>query len=536
MKKVWGVLGTAGLVVLFFGTLVYLFQSPLRPYTPYLVLAGSAFLLVYFLGNFGQIRRFFAKRSAKLGVNTALMIFLLLAIITLIEIISYRNNNRWDLTQNQRFTLSPQSKKILQGLNKDIQLTAFYRPGEPNREKLEDLLRQYATVTERMKYEFIDPDRSPVKTRRYGVTTYGTTVVESQGREEKVYTAEEEEITNAILKISREGKKTIYFLTGHGEPGINDPGKDGYGNAKKAIDSENYEVKELLLMREEKVPSDAAVLIINGPKKDLLSDELTKLDKYISGGGKALCMLDPFSAPSLSTLLAKYGIIVGKDVIIDRMSRIFGADYTMPVISSYEPHAITKDFNVASFFPMACSVEPRLSPNKGIEPQSLARTSRDSWAETNKELLDQGRAGFDEGQDKMGPVSVAVVATIDIEKSKTGQSTGTNKAEAGAEEGEKEGEVEKSGPKARLVVYGDSDFANNAYVHISGNGDLFLNTVSWLAEEEDLISIRPKPPQSSSVLLTATQVNLIFWIPVVFLPATVLAAGISVLHQRRRLS
>lgn len=538
MKKIWTILGIAGLVVLLSGSLVYLFQNPLRSYAPYLGLAGLALLLVYFLGNFGQIKRFFAKRSTKLGANTALMILLLLAIISLVEIISYRNNKRYDLTQNQRFTLSPQSKKILQGLKKAIQLTAFYRPGEPNRENLEDLLRQYSLVSTRLKYEFVDPDRNPVKTRRYGVTTYGTTVVESQGKEEKVYTAEEEEITNAVLKVSREGKKTIYFLTGHGEPGINDSGKNGYSNAKKAIESENYEVKELLLLREEKVPADTAVLIIDGPKKDLLNDELTKLEKYISGGGKILCMLDPFSAPSLSTLMAKYGVAVGNNIIIDRMSRIFGADYTMPVVSSYDSHDITKDLNAASFFPLACSVESVPAPDKGIEAQSLARTSRDSWAETNKEMLDTGKASFEEGKDKPGPISVAVVISIDTEKAKTNQKSANNKSETlTKEDEEKEEETEKNkGPKARLVVYGDSDFANNAYIHISGNSDLFLNTVSWLAEEEDLISIRPKTPQSSPVILTATQANLIFWVPVVFLPATVLVVGISVFYQRRRLS
>jgi ABC-type uncharacterized transport system involved in gliding motility auxiliary subunit len=361
--------------------------------------------------------------------------------------------------------------------------------------------------------------------------------VEGEGKEEKIYTVEEEDITNALLKVSREGKKVIYFLTGHGEPGIDDQGKDGYSNAKGAMEEENYDVKNLLLMREERVPADAAILIINGPKKDLLDDELAKLEKYISGGGKVLCLLDPYSAHSLANLLGKYGVDVGNNVIIDRMSRIFGADYTMPVISGYESHAITEDFNIASFFPMARSVEPILGPSKGIEVQSLARTSRDSWAETNKEMLDEGKAGFDEEVDQRGPISVAVVATIDTKETQDSKKSEANGVEAeGEEKGGEKTDGEDKVPKARLVVFGDSDFANNAYIQISGNGDLFLNTVSWLAEEEDLIAIRPKAPQSSPVILTATQAKLIFWIPVVFLPATVLAIGISVLYKRRRLA
>jgi ABC-type uncharacterized transport system involved in gliding motility auxiliary subunit len=538
MKKFLNIVVMVGLGLVFWGIILYLFQSILSPYAPYFILSGLGCLVIYFWGNFGQIKRFFAQRSAKWGANTALMILLLLAIISLVEIISYRNNKRWDLTENKRFTLSPQTKKILQDLKQDIQVTAFFRPGEPGREKLKDLLQQYDNVSNYFKYEFVDPDRNPVKAQRYKITTYGTIVVEGRGKEEKIYSIEEEDITNAILKVSREGKKIIYFLTGHGEPGINDQGKDGYSNIKKSIEEQNYEVKDLLLMRKEKVPDDAAVLIINGPKTDLLPEEITRVEDYLAQGGRVLCLIDPFSAPALTKLLAKYGVIIGKDVIIDRMSRIFGADYTMPVVSGYENHAITKDFNVASFFPVACSITPKPDRAKGIEAQSLARTSRDSWAETNKALLDKGKATYDEGQDLRGPVSVAVVATIEMKNTKN--KTAETKTKAGeAKENKVDNEEEsnnKKPPKARLVVYGDSDFAKNAYIYISGNRDLFLNTVSWLAEEEDLISIRPKPPRSVPVFLTATQAKLIFWFPVVLLPATVLIIGISVLYQRRRLA
>jgi len=516
VRRILNLTGIGGLVLIFLGLFFYLMKGALTAYAPYVVMVGLGCLLAYLVGNFQQLRKFFAKRSTKLGVNTFLMILLMVAIISLVEIISYRNNKRWDLTANKRYTLSDQTKKILNNLKQDVQVIAFYRPAEPGREKMEDLLSQYANLTNHFKYEFIDPDRNPVKAQHYKITSYGTTVIEANGREEKIYSNEEEDLTNAILKVTREKKKVIYFLTGHGEPGINSQGKDGYSRVRKAIEEQNYEVKELLLLRQEKVPDDAAVLIINGPKKDLMQEELKCIEDYIKRGGSLLCLLDPFTAPNLVALLDKYGIIVGKDVIIDRMSRIFGADYTMPVISDYPSHEITKDFNIASFFPVACSVIPKPKTDQGIKVQSLARTSRDSWAETNRKLLDQGKAAFDEGQDLRGPVSVAVVATIEQNSTKEGEKGKPN--------------------KARLVVYGDSDFVKNAYLHISGNKDLFLNTVSWLAEEEDLISIRPKTPQSVPVFLTASQARLIFWFPVIFLPAMVLTVGLGIVYRRRRLA
>ena len=203
--------------------------------------------------------------------------------------------------------------------------------------------------------------------------------------------------------------------------------------------------------------------------------------------------------------LEKYGIALGDDVIVDRLSRVFGGDYLIPVIMDYSSHPITKGFNVMSFFPLARSVDVVKKPPENVEAQVLAKTGKAAWAEVDLEEVKKGRAQFNEGKDKKGPVSVAVVANIKVKIKK----------KAGEEEAEEE-EVETK--KARIVVFGDSDFVTNANMGISGNGDLFLNTVSWLAEEENLISIRAKSTESQPIMLTARQGKVLFWIPVVLMP------------------
>jgi ABC-type uncharacterized transport system involved in gliding motility auxiliary subunit len=200
----------------------------------------------------------------------------------------------------------------------------------------------------------------------------------------------------------------------------------------------------------------------------------------------------------------------------------------MPVVMAYERHAITKELgNVMTMFPMVRSVQVAKELPPGITGQGLAMTSAESWAETDLKALKEGRSAFDPDSDRRGPIGIAAVATISTDK------TGTS---ASSPESSEPTEKEKSAaPRAaRLVVFGDSEFANNNLFPVQGNGNLFLNTVSWLAEEEDLIAIRPrKGGGSGPIMLTAAQAPLIFWLPVVLLPLGVLGSGAVVFMRRK---
>lgn len=463
------------------------------------------------------------RRRTAYGLNTALAVLLLLAIVTLVEALSYTHNRRFDLTEGTRQSLSDQSVKVLRGLTQPVKAVAFTTPDRGDRAFLENLLRLYAYHSDQFTFELVDLDRNPASARRYGVSAPNTVVIESGAKEEKVLLPTEEKLTNALLKVTREGNRVVYFLQGHGEGEVSNTDRPGFSQARDAIQGANYEVKELLLLREKDVPENAAVLVVAGPKRDPLPAELTALERYVQRGGKLLVLLDPYQAPALATLLENYGIRSGRDVIVDRLSRVLGGDYLIPVVTQYESHPITKEFTLASFFPFARTVDAAPSPPQGVTVQVLARTGEGSWAETDRETLNRGQARFDAGKDRRGPVPVGAVATVEVKPP-------AKKEEAkAAAEGDAAG-----GRKARIVAYGTAAFASNNYLNLSGNRDLFLNSISWLAEEEDLVGIRPREAKFTPVILTAGQGQAAFWIGVILPPAAVLLVGVGVGIRRRR--
>jgi ABC-type uncharacterized transport system involved in gliding motility auxiliary subunit len=471
-----------------------------------------------------SVRRPWSWRKAKYGTNTFVFVLVFLGILVIVQALATAHNFRFDLTANKRYTLSEQSKKLLRNLSVDIKAFAFFRDTEGSRAQAKELLDLYTLHSSRFSYEFVDPDRKPGLAKQYEITSYGTVALVGNEKIEKITFPDEEKLTNALLKIIRNEKKVVYFVTGHGEHQITNREKDGYNAAKEAIEKQNYTVQELLLLRAEKVPEDAALLIIAGPESGFLDTELYSLEAYSKRGGKLLFLLDPETQTGLNLLLEQYGFVLQEDVIIDKLSRLFGGDYLMPIVSTYEDHPITKDFNVASFFPLARSVDLKKDQPEGVTAQVLAHTGPESWAETDLTLLKEGKAGLDEGKDRKGPIPIAAVATIESkEAAPKAEGKSTEKTEESAQS-----------PKARIVVFGDSDFASNNYLHLSGNRDFLLNTISWLAEEEDLIAIRPKEREGAPLLLTPTQSRVVFFIPVVALPIAVVVAGIVVYSHRRQ--
>jgi ABC-type uncharacterized transport system involved in gliding motility auxiliary subunit len=276
-------------------------------------------------------------------------------------------------------------------------------------------------------------------------------------------------------------------------------------------------------------------LVIAGPTKDFFPIELEAVDKYIRNGGNVFFLLDPPPAIGLKDFMSKYGVEVGKNMLVDKLSRLFGGDYFMPVITQYTIHPITDNFKVASFLPLARSISPAGSPPENMNVISLAKTNEGSWAETD---LESQEVRFDEGKDVKGPVSIAVVVEARFkpetetaeEEEKTKQDKKEKEAEAQKTEKDKEKET-----VGKLVVLGNSDLANNTYLNLSGNRDLFLNIVSYLAEEEDLISIRPKSKKQHTISLTEDQMGLVFYLSVIIIPLLALTTGIVVWAKRRKL-
>ncbi len=448
------------------------------------------------------------KRSTRFISATFIYIIIIIGILVIVNFISQRHHRRFDLTKNKKYSLSDQTDRILKNLTDKIGIKAFFKKGDGSTFRYKDLLDEYAYKSRKFSYEIIDPDRNPVIARNYGIEEYGTTIVLYQDRTERFSGIDEEGLTNAILKATRKEIKKIYFLSGHGEPDMDESGEHGFTEAKKALGHETYQVERVVLAQAERVPEDASVLIVAGPGKALFSVELERIKAYIDGGGSVLFMLDPGQSQELAEFVKEWNIDVGDDIIIDQLSRLFGAGVTTPVISQYEYHEITRKFKYATFFPLARSVKPGSAQKSGFNVLALAKTSPSSWAEADYK---SETVKFDKDKDTMGPVSVAVTAEVTL--------------------GKKEGD--EKARTARMVVFGDSDFACNQFLPLSGNRDLFLNTVNWLAKEEDLISIRPREQESSPISLSRREGVNIFIISVVLYPIALLAIGLIVWYRRR---
>jgi len=204
---------------------------------------------------------------------------------------------------------------------------------------------------------------------------------------------------------------------------------------------------------------------------------------------------------------------------VSGMGRLIGTDASVPVAANYPSHPITQRFTFLTAFPLAREASPISGGVNGHVAQPFVETSPRSWAETDiKSLLSSGQVSLDESKgDKKGPIAIASAVTA----------AATPAAQP------KPGEADAPKPETRVAVFGDSDFAANGGLGIQGNRDLFMNTVGWLSQQENLISIRPKEADDRRITLTATWQSNITWLSLVIIPGFVFATGVYTWWRRR---
>ena len=504
-----------GLVMLAVALGIWLILGRLNTLAEGLLAAGLLLIGLFILARPAQVQAALTGRSARYSSNTAVMILAFLGILALVNFIANRHPQRVDLTELKQYTLSPATRQVLAELQEPVEITAFFSQRDRRWGDLEDLMREYQFYSDKIKFQLIDPDEKPALARQYNVTSYGVLIFRRGDKEQRIYSVSEQDITSAILKVSRERPKVIYFLTGHGERDIESFGEDGYSQIKRALEMNNYAVRSLNLTISRTVPADAAVLVIAAPKKPLLEEEQKAIRSYLLKAGKALVLQDPGNEAGLNDVLSPWFVRFGEGLVIDVSNSLLN-DVASPVAARYPYSQITKDLPM-TFLPHARPVE-REEMEQVLEQvpgtpqyQSLIHTSNESWVEMN--MADR-QVVFNPGEDKRGPVDLA--ATVEAD------------AALGSEEQEK-----ATSRKTRLVVIGDSDFASNAFVGSLGNGLLFLNAINWLAEEEAIISIPPKQFGPRSVVMTGPQMRFVFYSSILFLPLLVALIGLIVWWQRR---
>jgi ABC-type uncharacterized transport system involved in gliding motility auxiliary subunit len=538
LKRVLGLVGWLGVALV--GAALAISQlKPEWQWFRTLALAGLACTLLYILSQWRDVARSFSGRNARLGSLAAASVIVVLAILVAINYLAKRHNKRWDWTAARQYSLSDQTKKVLQGLQRPMQIRVFAKPDDFSR--FRERLDEYQYENNQLKVEYIDPERRPTLANQDKVVQMNTVVIEYDGRTERVTSDTEQALTNAIIKVIQGKQNKLYFVQGHGERSPDDSERSGYSSIAGLLASENFATARLVLAQQRQVPADATVLVIAGPKDDFFPAEIDALKAYLAKGGKALFLVDPperADSPALTNLvglLKEWSIEVGDNVVINvpvdvqfkdgeaidvkALASLPNSDGTFVLAAKYDPHPIVQGFRVLTAYRLVRSVSAVAGGGSGPPAQNIVETTETSWAETDiKRLTTSGQVAREPSKgDKPGPVSIAAAVSAAV---------------SDAPPADPKAKPEPR-PETRVAVFGDSDFGSNGLLGFQGNHNLFMNAVNWIAQQENLISIRPRDPEDRRVTLTARQQSLIRLLAIFVIPGLILALGVQTWWRRR---
>lgn len=437
------------------------------------------------------------------------------ALLAMLAYGTHRYPTQWDWTMDRRHTLEEQSVKAAQSFTEGLSATVYVQESTDLRKQAEELLEKYRLANPGLSVRYVDPDLDPGAARREEITTYGTILLRFGDKSEKVTELSEEQVTNALVRLAKGEKKSIRFLTGHGEhpltgdesgpPAARKGDRNAYTQAAELLKGEGYGVEPLQLATEEAVPADTSVIVVAGPRKPLLPIEVERLQKwYGESGGRLLVMSDPDTSSGLEPMLKEQGITLAPGIVIDLTARMLGASPTTPLLTRFDSHhPATKDMgsrNATAIFMEARAVqlEPA-QPGSTAKRTELFHGADRGWLETGS--LASGTVKYDADQDTQGPILLGVA-------------------------------VEEE--KRRLVVVGDSDFISDTYAGQLGNVDLFLNLVRWLARDENFIAIKPKPVLDAGLSLRQDTAILLLAGLVGVIPIALASTGLVIWSRRKR--
>lgn len=454
---------------------------------------------------------FLKARQTRYAAYATVYILVVFAILTVGNVLADRYNKSYDSTSNKRYSLSDQTMKIVRELKEPATITYFGQSSQFDEAK--NKLDQYANASPKVHVEYVDPDKKPEIARAAGIKEYGTVVVQIGARKDQAKGLTEEDITGAFIRDLKNTTRTVCFVTGSGEHQIDDVNRSGYSRFKDLLGKDEYETKSISLLEKAEVPADCTVLVVAGPKSDYQQPEVDAIQKYVESGGRAFFMLDPplkigtsqiADNGALSKVLADWGITLDKNLILDLnpIGQLAGLGPQVALVTSYYSQPIVRDMKgSATGFPLSRSMETKSGAKTSVE--KLFDSSSTSLA---TEKLNSPAVDPNDPKNKKGPLTIAAAGTYD---------TG------------------KQNSQGRFVVVGSSDWAANSFINFNGNRDLALNTINWLASDEDLISIRPKPQDDRRITLTTAQMRMVRITSQFLLPLIVIFGGVFVWWRRR---
>jgi ABC-type uncharacterized transport system involved in gliding motility auxiliary subunit len=455
--------------------------------------------------------RWLRARQTKYAAYAVVYSLVFIAIVVVINVLANRYDKSLDTTSNKRYSLSEQTSKIVKELKQNTTITYFNQSTRFREGK--DLLDEYSSLSPRVHVDYVDPDKDPQLAREDGIRDFGTAVVQIGGKREIAKSMTEEGITGAFIRVLKGNTRTICFVTGSGEHQLDDTDRDGLSQFKDLLGKDEYQTKSINLLQNAEVPDDCTALVVAGPTHDYQQPEVDAIKKYVEDGGRGFFLLDPplqvgpsaiASNDALTNLLASWGVTLDKDLVLDfnPIGQLVGLGPQVALVTSYTTQPIVSQMKGSAVeLPLVRSMQVKGTGK--TEVQELFDSSASSLAATN---LSSASISLHDPKNKKGPFTLAAGGSY---------------------------ETGKPNSQGRFVVVGSSSWIANRFIGANGNGDLALNAVNWLSSDEDLISIRPKPPDDRRITMTRAQLNRVRLTSQFGLPLVVVIAGIAVWWRRR---
>jgi len=522
-----------------------------------LLIAGGVALLIWLLAEWRSLPGFFGKRSTQAGTNAVVATLAVLVILGLINVLAVRYGQRIDLTENKLFTLAPQTQEVVQSLEQPVKIWIFWDGDTAPNPFDQELLDNYRRENESISYEYVDPQREPGVANEFGVQGLGEVYLEVGDNRRLIQTISpetrlsERQLTNALVQAGTDSQLTAYFLQGHGERPL-EAGQGGLAEVRQLLEEENFRVEPLNLTASAEVPEDADVVVVVGPRRSLLEGEVEALQTYTEGQSGLMLLIVPGTQPGLNPLLVDWNVSLDNLLVIDPAGQTLGLGLTTPLVQTYGEHPITQDFSDGiSFFPEAQVVELNNSAGD-IETAPILITNEQTQA---VEIPESGEIQLETAEiEVQGPVVLGVALNRPVESTANEEAAdsaeapaadeadeeangeGVTDEEAATEEPGDEGatDEEESEPEARVVVIGNSSFVVNGLVNQQLNGDVFLNSVAWLSQQDDeILSIRPREVTNRRLVLETQQWIILTLSSVVILPLIGFGGAIALWLRRR---
>ena len=447
------------------------------------------------------------KLRIQLFMQNSIFVVLFLGLIGLVGYLSYEFHTARDITQSARNTLTEGSVNVLKQMQGPVSVTVYASADDSFRKTIVDFVSRYQRAKHDISFKFVNPAENPKQAQEAGVRAEGEFVVEYKNKSEHLLPPiVEQDMTNLLVRLSRDKSRNVMFLDGHGERSLIGLKNYDLGEFGKQLEKKGFKLSNPDLTIAPDVPANGAMLVIAGPQVDISELEINKIKKYLAGGGNLLWLIDQDSLHGLGPISELLGLQLTPGIVIDPAAAQYGGDYKMAFAVQYGEHAITQGFNLRTLFPLARQIDAN-SQDRGWNISRLVDVAASGWLETGK-LEDKPK--FDAKKDVGGPINIAVAMERKIE----------NKTQ-------------------RVVVVGSGGFLANTFVGNGGNLDLGINMVNWLAGDDSLITIQPKPLKDASIAIPATTSGKLVAMLVFFgfrlgLPIVLLIAGVVIWLKRRK--